>query len=212
MPSFSITVGELEELWNRIVPMLDSDSNRFSLDIDLPSEHLEFDSISELRDYSNLPDQLTKFSLYFSGGGKRISIRSGAFNDTNMVVRTSSDSEAWCAGAIETIYSYLSTYKKWYSWFNVAPVGWFLFIFANIAAVANALLPKDSISTPVFLSWLAALFTIGILYVFRGKLFPGSTLKIRESEGFFRKHSAELSLVIALISVIITIIGWFVAK
>ena len=67
MPSFSITVGELEELWNRIVPMLDSDSNRFSLDIDLPSEHLEFDSISELRDYSNLPDQLTKFSLYFSG-------------------------------------------------------------------------------------------------------------------------------------------------
>lgn len=212
MPSFSITVGELEELWNRLTSLWESDLTYCSLDIELASEWLEFSSISELRDYANMPDRITKFSMSFSGDGNRISMRSGVLNDTNIIVRATSDSEAWCAGAIETIYSYLNTYKKWYSWFNVAPIGWFLFFFGNIPNIAWVILPKDALSTTAIVAWLAALITIGILYVFRGKLFPGSILQVRESEGFIRKNSAELSLAIALLSLIATILGWFVAN
>lgn len=62
------------------------------------------------------------------------------------------------------------------------------------------------------IGWLVTLSALAFLYAFRAKLFPGAVLRITEEEGFIRRHSAELSLIIALLSAVATIFGWFLSR
>lgn len=214
IPAFSIGIGELEVLWGRLTALFENHEKIYSsIDIQLPSETLEFSNIEELKQYSNLKGEIRKFSLTLSRSGRRISIRSSGFFEPQAVVRTTAETEAWCAGAIETAYSFLQSHKVWYHWFVSAPIGWILIFLANIPTAAVLLLPKGStIDKIAYIAWLATLIALGILYVFRGKLFPAAVLRITDEESFIRRHSAELSLVIALLSAVLTVVGWYLGK
>ncbi len=214
LPAFSVGIGELEVLCKRLTEQFDSPEDVYiKIELTLPSESLEFRSIEELRQYSNLRGRITKFRLWFSQGERHVSIRSSSLLGSRPEVSASAETEAWCAGAIETVYSFIQSNRLWYHWFVSAPIGWIFFIFANIPNIALLLLPKgQSLEKPVFAGWLAVTITLGILYFARTTLLPSSVIIVTREEGFVRRNAAELSLLVAIVSAVLTVIGWFFGK
>lgn len=214
LPAFSVGIGELEVLCRRLIEQFESPKDVYvKIELTLPSESLEFKSIEELRQYSDLRGRITKFRLWFSQGERNISIRTGSLFGSRPEVSASAGTEAWCAGAIETVYSFMQSNRLWYHWFVSAPIGWIFFIFANIPSIALLLLPKgQSLEKPVFAGWLAVTITLGILYFARAKLLPSSVIVVTREEGFIRRNAAELSLLVAIVSAILTVIGWLFGK
>jgi hypothetical protein len=87
------------------------------------------------------------------------------------------------------------------------------FVFANIPTVASLFLPKgQSLDKPVFGTWLSITIALGIVHLARSKLLPSSILVVTREEGFFRRHVGELSLVVAIISAVLTVVGWFFGR
>lgn len=214
LPAFSVTVGELEVLWQRLALLFDDPSNLYaSIDVRLPSEQLEFANVEELRQYEHLPPQITDFTIRLSQKGRSVRIRSGRLLTAKANVSATSETEAWCAGAIDTVYSFLQSHKLWYSWFVSAPIGWLLFFVSNMPGPVLLLMPKDGkIDRIVVFGWLGAFITLFLLYFGRERLLPSGVLRVSATTGFVRRYVAELSLAIAIVSAILTIIGWFVAK
>ena len=195
----------------RLEALFPIDDLHRSIEIKLLSEQIEFDDFNELKTYPDLPDKLSSFRIYISHKGKSIFLVAGIFNSSNTYVRAQSDSEAWCAGAVETAYTFVNSYRKWYSWLNAAPIGWFLLAYANIPLLL--FVPDSEFNNKFFFfGWLFTFFTMGIIYVFKSKLFPPSTIVVRQKENIIRKYSAEISLLTALISVVISLLGWFSSR
>ncbi|EKF9373336.1 hypothetical protein O1B80_003619 [Vibrio cholerae] len=63
LPSFSLTVGDLELLWNRVSGLFGDGEVYRRITVELSSERLEFEDIEELKNYTHLPDEITNFSL-----------------------------------------------------------------------------------------------------------------------------------------------------
>lgn len=214
LPSFKIGIAELEVLFDRLLALFpEPEKVHCSVDLNLKSEKLEFDSIAELRQYSSLKGQITKFSLWLSQGNKRITLRSSGVFGGRGAISAKAESEAWCAGAIETATSFLQLHRLWYHWFISSPLGWVLSAFAYIPIVSGAFLPKGTyIEKPIVYAWVAITATLALLYVARARLLPASVLVISKEDGFFQRNAAQLSLLIAVISAVLTVIGWYVGK
>ncbi|MDD2611012.1 MAG: hypothetical protein PHX60_15270 [Giesbergeria sp.] len=215
LPAFSINVDELEILWKRLIALFDENQTVYStIKISLPSEELEFDTIEELKQYPQLKGNITRFSLWFSQASKRcISIKSSSLLNSQAGVSASADNEAWCAGAIETTFSFFQTHKLWYHWFVAAPIGWILLLLANGPTIAGFFLPKGEVIDKFFYAgWIAIMLAIAIPYIGKNKLLPSSVIRITDEEGFIRKHGVELSLLIAVVSAVLTVVGWFVGS
>ncbi len=217
LPGFSIGVGDLELLWNRMLALFDNEERIFqSLKIELRSETLGFNSVEELKRYGELKGQVSSFSIWLSGKDMRVSIHTarfwlglGGLSYKKAIVNATSSSGAWVAGALDTVYSFLASHKVWYRWVVAAPLGWILIILLNIPA-AMELSGWGAFgfrSGAFIIGWFSTLIALGFLFVFRGKLFPAATLRITEEEGFIRKHIPELSLIIALLSAVLTALG-----
>lgn len=218
IPAFSISVDDLEVLWMRIVALFNSRNTIHGLiSIKLPSEKLEFNNIKELKQYPELKGSIRNFSLWLHQENKHISIDFYSFSP-QAVVRASGQTESWCAGSVEAVYSFLQSYKLWYHWFVSAPIGWVLALLINLpiigASIIASTIPKGTtIDKSAYfgwaIGWLVTVFALAFLYFFRGNLFPAHVLRVTEEEGFIRRHSAELSLIIALLSLVLTVIGLF---
>jgi hypothetical protein len=88
-----------------------------------------------------------------------------------------------------------------------------LIVFGNAPTVTSLLLPKgQSLPKPIFMAWLSITITLVILYFSRSKLLPSAILVITREEGFVRRHIGELSLLVAILSVVLTVVGWFFGK
>lgn len=214
LPAFSLSIGELEALWLRLTALFEDPTNIYtSVDIRLPQEQLEFASLEELKQYSTLPPTVTNFYITLSTSGRRVTIRSGMHWGSRAQVSATSGTEAWCAGAIETVYSFVQSHKVWYHWFLSAPVGWVLALIGYAPMVALAVMPKGSkIDTALVIGWVGIFATFLLLYVTKERVLPPGVIRISDRDGVIKKHVAELSLGIAVVSAILTIIGWFVAK
>lgn len=214
LPAFSIGIGELEVLCKRLTEQFENPDDVYvRIYITLPSESLEFKGVEELKKYPALRGRIMKFRLLFSQGERHVSIRSSSFLGAWPEVSATADTEAWCAGAIETVAAFIQSNKVWYHWFVSAPIGWILFIFANIPNIALLFLPQgQSLDKPVFVGWLVIIISLTTLYFFRGRLLPSSIIVITREDSFVRRNAAELSLLVAIASAVLTIVGWFVGK
>lgn len=194
----------------------EQDDAHVSIDIELKNEKLSFVDVNELVAYPDLRGKIADFSVwvYNYRSGHRISISSGGRRfRTHSTVSAKADTEAWCAGAIETVHSFLQTHKLWYHWFLVTPIGWLILILGYGPTFVLLVAPKETvIEKPIIFAWLAIVLTLFILWIGRRKLLPSSILRLTDEEGFIRRYASELSLSIALVSVALTIIGWFVKK
>jgi len=214
IPAFSINLGELEALWERLLALFNNTENVYgSIEIALSKEKLEFDNIEELKEYPDLKGKITDFSISLLKDSRRVYLRSGSFFNPKSVVRASAETEAWCAGTVETVISFLRSYKVWYSWLAYAPLGWILFAYASIIpAIAINILPKGAIGKVSIIGYLFTLFALAFLYFYKFRLFPSASLRITDEENFIKRYSSELSLIIALLSVILTIVNFFLKK
>lgn len=214
LPAFSIGVGELEVLSQRLMALFDETPAVYvSININLKGENLSFDSVSDVVGYSGNLTKISDFRIYFSQGDRSVSIRSTLLFGRLPEVYASADSEAWCAGALETVYSFLSAYRLWYGWFLSAPLGWVLFALVNVPNVAQIVMKRDQFVPKIVVAgWVAMTLVLGVLYVFSSKILPSSVIVFKRTESFMRRHVGELSLVVAIISAALTIVGWFVAK
>ncbi len=61
-------------------------------------------------------------------------------------------------------------------------------------------------------SWAALASAITLLYMSRRRVFPPVVIVVREARSFLRRNVSELSFVAALLSLVLTIIGFFVDK
>jgi hypothetical protein len=214
LPAFSLSVGELELLVSRLVNLFDDPSKVYSsIDVRLPSEKLAFSTVNELSEYKQLPSRIASFSIWLSHQDKRVVVRSGQMIATRAHVSAKAETEHWCAGAIDTAYTFVASHRVWYGWFVSAPIGWALFALANVPGIAVALLPKDyRIGQMFIVGWGGTLLSLLLLYFAREKLLPSAVIRVSESGGFIRNHIAELSLAIAILSAALTVVGWFVAR
>jgi hypothetical protein len=214
LTSFKIGVAELEVLVGRLIELFPEPENvHCSVDINLKTEKLEFESVAELKQCISLKGEATKFQLWLSQDGKRISLMSGGIFGGRGSISAKANNEAWCAGAIETVSSFLQTYRLWYHWFIASPLGWILSALIYVPMIAAAIIPKGTyIEKPIVYAWVAITATFAILYVARSKLLPASILVFSREESFFQRNAAQLSLLIAVISAVLTIVGWYVGK
>lgn len=214
LPTFRIDVAELSLLWERLVALFKDPSRvHCSLTLELPSETLKFDDFDELKNFQTLPSTVTNFSLRLMEGERHISIRTTGIIGSKPQVSVGGESEAWCAGAVETVFVFFVQHKASYNWFIAAPIGWLLVLLTYGAGFASSFLAKDvKVPLPALVGWLSLVVTFTLLYMLRAKLFPMTVLSVRNGDGFFRRHVAELSLLVAVLSALLTVIGWFVAK
>jgi hypothetical protein len=216
IPAFAIGIGDLEALIERILKLFDSDQRIYlTIKASLPSEELQFESVADLQSYPRLPDRIGKFSIWVSQNGDRhISITSGSLRiSPEARVSASANDEAWCAGAVETVYSFLQSQRVWYHWILSLPVGWMLAAVAWVPLLANVLVPSNDWHKTVFSTgWIATVLALTILYIGRMSYFPSALIQITKPDTFIKKYGVELSLLLALISLILTVVGWFVSK
>lgn len=214
LPAFALEIGDLESLLKRLLTLFDKPDDVYcSIDITLPSENLKFNNIKEFKEYSALPSRITKFAFRLTQDNRYVSIITDQFFRSRPEVSASADSEAWCAGAVETVYSFILANKLWYSWFVSAPIGLIFSAFAYISIITYMLLPKSQFfGESIFLAWLLITITLGILDGVKSKLLPSSILIVTQEERFIHRYLGELSLIISIISAILVVVGWFVAK
>lgn len=214
LPPFHIGIAELEVLFDRLLALFPEPSKvHCSIDLSLKSEKLKFDNVAEIKECNSLKGKITKFTLWLSQDGKRILILSSTLFGNRGTISAKAENEAWCAGAVETVTSFLQSHRPSFHWLISYPLGWTLTAFAYIPGISMALLPKGTvIDKGIAYSWIAITVSLAILYFARSSLLPVSVLVISEEEGFLRRNAAVLSLLIALISVVLTAISLFYSK
>jgi len=215
LPAFRLDVAELGLLWQRCADLFDVPAEvRSTLTIELPSESLEFKTFQELEGFADLPPEIRKLSLRFFDDNRHLSVRSASLIGDRPVVDARGESEAWCAGAVETVYAFIANHKAPYSWFIGFPFGWLMFVLCFAMPAALTVMQKVS-PEPVrlppfaFASWLLLLAACSFMFFFRNSLFPMSTLTIRESRGFLGRNLAEIGLLVAFLSFLVSCIGLF---
>lgn len=214
LPAFSIGLGELEVLWNRMIAVFGpGDPDGALIKISLRSEALEFRTPDELRNYAELKGRVTKFSLHFYQGRRILNVFPGSLVNPVPSVFAQGETEAWSAGAVEVVYSFLRSHRLWYHWFVSSPMAVLIFVVTLSSSAALVLLPKSpAFPRWIVLAWFSTLIVFNLLYLARAILLPSSVLRITNEESFVRRHIAELSLVVALLSVVLTVVGWFFRK
>lgn len=217
LPAYRIDIPEVGLLWQKSIDLFpDPKSVHCVLTLKLSGEELKFASFDELVGYQGLPPQVSDFSLWVSQGNKHMLLRSSTLLGLGSEVSAGGESEAWCAGVVETVYSFLVNHKATYSWFVAAPLGWLISVIgvAPFVAVLAAKILQQELNIPAAAgySWIAIICALALLYSSRPRLFPMSVLVVRETQGYVQRHVGELGLFVALASLVLTIISLFVAK
>jgi len=214
LTSYKIDIADLEVLLDRLLKLFPvPEEVRFSICINLKNERLEFDNIDELKDYDSLKSEITNFTLWLSKNDKRIILRAGGFLRGQGTIEVTADNEAWCAGVIETASSFLQGHRLWYHWLISSPLGLILYLFIFLPTMLGEFLPKDTyIPKLIIFAWGSIALTLAVLYIARAKLFPASIIVVRKEEGFFQRNASQLSLLMAIVTAVLTIIGWFVSS
>jgi hypothetical protein len=220
LPAFVVTVPELTILVDRLAASFEKPGDvSCYIDIELPRQTLKFTSLTELSSCAELPSELTEFKLTLIQGERSISIKPHLLDDSNRIVSCRGDDEAWCAGVIEITLLFFSTRKLWYSFFTTAPLFrililaavsiWVVIVFDQSNSTFSAWLKPYKQS---LLSWLGIVLAFGAVVLFRKKLLPSSIILLKPRETFQQNRIGEMSLVIAVIALIVSIITPFLAR
>lgn len=210
LPAFELNMGELELLWQKTIALFDpSQPIRASINLSLPNEKIEFDSIDELKSYSELRGRVVNFSIHTSQGKRSISLKTGGLFNAIPTLKINSDSDVWCAGANESIFSVISRNKVWYAWFIYAPFNTIFMVLALAPWFARQFSGKD-LQPPlaVALIWFGAIVTFGFIGFFREKLLPAATITFSNEIGFIRRYGSELGLLLGILSIAIAFYMW----
>ena len=216
LPAFEIDLASLGVLHGKIAELFESQGNiHHSIDIEKKNEELSFSGVDEIRTYPELNGRITKFSLWYSQKGRRLRVDCTEFLGSSASASATAETEAWCAGALETVKAFFESHRVWYHWFRSLPFGWLLFGAINMpgAFIWFRIFNKTlTVSSASIAGWILATITVAILYFGKGRLLPAASLIITEEESYWHRKAPEWSLIIALLAAVLTVVGWFVGK
>jgi len=211
LPPFSLDVASLELLYEKLVGLFDSEERlHTTITLNLPDETLTFDSVEELKSM-HIPRNARRFSVSLSQWeiGRSIRISSGMFFNFRPSVSATSSSEAWCAGAIETVLASAKLNRRWYHWLHSLPLGVIVLLAFNVPNILAIFGIKDFFRnyTEFALAWLVSVIALTAIWALRPRLFPGATIITNNNESFVRRYAGELSLLLTAISAVLALIG-----
>ncbi|WP_296894949.1 hypothetical protein [Thiobacillus sp.] len=208
LPAFNLQLGDLELLWKRMLELFDTSKPLNStIKLSLPSEKLEFESIDELRGYTALRGRVTNFSLRMSQGNRSVTVNTGGMFKFFPTVKVEAESDVWCAGAIEGVYGVIRANRVWYSWFIYAPFYTLFILFAFTPMAIAWFFPKAvEMPKPMTFAWLSAVLLFAFLSLTKERLLPAATISFTNEVGFIRRYGSEISLILGVVSLVLTII------
>lgn len=214
IPAFRIALADLGVLFERLEPLFSGGEFSPTITVSLKNEELKFESIDELSTFKGLPVQITSFKIWIYGGkGNSLSLKCGGFLGSPASVSAFADNEAWCAGAIEVVWQFFQTYRVWYGPFRGWPLNVTTLVSFNFPLILSAVGVRQGSQVPLFLSaWAVASLTLGVLYIGKNRLLPSAVLQIAHEENILRRYMPELTLLVAVISLILSIAGLFMGK
>jgi hypothetical protein len=210
LPAFQLDLPGLRLLIEELLSVVGAGRPRLKIELSLKGEELKFSSIEELESYApKLPAQILGFdvSCWDFEQDRHCSLRSGLF--TGSTVHARAPDEAWCAGAIAIVEKHAFTNRQWYRFFR----RWHFWLVAVVLGILpglglvfhrNIINDKASIVTLtviVVLSW--------VLYFSFNRLFPAKKLIVRLHENWFRQYATELTLALALVSLVVSLLAVF---
>jgi hypothetical protein len=196
---------------SRVVTLFEGQNVRCSIDVELKDQQLSFENVEEIRQSREVPGSLTSFSVWAHGNNHILWVHGKGFLGFPPMVRAEADNEAWCAGAVEVVYQFIAPYRIWYSWYRGWPIGAMFLLSLNIPIVLLMIGRKQVMEGPFFvIAWLGAIAVFAALYFGRDRLLPAAVLRMSPEESAIRRYMPELTLIVAILALLLTIIGWFV--
>ena len=216
LPAFRIDVGQLEALVERLSALFTDTRVHQSVTISFGKEEFDFNTPDEIRKCADLPSRVTSFRLWLSegpGGPRRVSVQQTGLVLSSASVRAVGETESWCAGAVETVYTFLRAHRQWYWWVRGWPIGALTLLSLNLDTISRLLGVKSLMSSPLLIgAWLATALAFAALWFLRDRIFPSVVLEVRPHETTLRRYMPELTLFVAILSLVLTIIGWFLGR
>jgi hypothetical protein len=213
LPAHQVNLADLKGIIDRVAMLFGDKKLYISINFKINNIDYKFTSIEEIETIPELPDKILSYLIWISDFNRTISISSGALASLFPCIRAKGESEAWCAGAIETVLPTFTQGKLWYSWFRGWPIGAGLLLSLNLWILPQSvrkIFGVVGIRSVVFMAVPVIVFTL--LYIFRGRLLPASIVEIRKSESSLEKNYQKWTLGIAILSLVVAAIGLFIRK
>lgn len=207
LPAFALRVGDLELLHERLLQLFDLPENvKTNVSLRFPGERLQFESIAELKDYSQLRGTATDFAVRVKQDNRSVEISlEGVINKTP-VLRAESDSDLWCASAIEAAWTVIRPNRLWYSWFIRLRLTLISLVLALALPLIRVFFPSlPPLHPAIALPYFAAVFAMLYLSISKEKLLPAASIVFTNELGFIRRYGSELGLALGLISLALAI-------
>jgi hypothetical protein len=207
LPAFNLSGTELDLLWQRMAELFEGDPPvRRKLKLKLPNERLQFDDLAELKTYGRVRGRVTQFELEFTQGSRTLAVRSGGtFLRPSPIVEAESESEIWCAGALEAVRGVVRANRAWYWWFERLPFTLLFFVLSLLPLISSWLgwtIFKD-MAPKTAASWFSIVLLLGFLSFSKEKVLPPSSITFTEEQNFVRRYGAEIGLILGLISIVL---------
>jgi hypothetical protein len=214
LQAFRIDLPQLEALLIRIVGLFPSTPVSQVINVRVGDEELEFANVEEMRTYADLPSRITSFRIRVSEGSRRVSLAAErqVGTPTSASVSAEAETPAWCAGAVETVDTFLRGHRQWYFWFRGGPLLIAAILAMILPAVALALAGVETVAIRFLAPSIAGFIALLGLYLMEDRLFPVAVLEVRQVETAIRQYMPELTLFMAALALVLTILGWFLAK
>ena len=213
LPAFKIDLADFGNLVCKIAELFDEGQFKLSIDVDLKGQKYSFDSVEEMHNCIDLPDQLKSFSLFAFGEGRYISFHAGGFIGTPASVDTKASSEAWCAGAVEVVYQFTQQHRRWYSSIRGWPLGALVFLALWFPSISKYAVDESPFDVPrLFWPWLVALCVTLFIYITRSRLLPVAIIQVSLKENIIKRYLPELTLLVAVLSLVFTVLSWFLGN
>lgn len=207
LPAFNLQLGNLELLWERMLAMFDSSKPMTSMiRLSLPSEKIEFESFAELRGYKAIRGLVTNFSLRISQGNRSVAVRTGGIFNSFPTIKVEAESDVWCAGTIEAVLTVIRDNRVWYSWFIYTPFYTLFIALAFTPMMVSWFFPKAAMPKPMTFAWISIVLLLAFLSFAKDKLLPAAAITFTNELGFIRRYGSELSLILGVVALVLTII------
>jgi hypothetical protein len=217
LPPFSIGLPELCLIWTRLERLFDGDKDKsFYVDVEFDDETFTLESIEELTSTPYPRSKTSSFTLHCHGTERGIHIYTPPHSGRQPKLIVTSESEVWVAGAREVVLNIIDQNRSWHHWLRPRALESALLALLLVAAVALAFSIGASrspqVTAPRTFGLAGSALVLAWLLLGRRRLLPAATLRLKDAERFWRRYSVELTLALALVSVIVAAAGLLVPK
>ena len=212
---FSLNLEEMKNLCSELSKEFDNPSDvHISVNVELPGGvNLRFESIEEMMRYPSLPDVINEYGITMEDLKQEFSLDYPGFLSSKASISARSEKEVWCAGMIQTATSALRKHRVWHYWIPRNPilwasVGFFLILYLFFLTLFFGWHAFwQQISSPF--GWgCAATIILCSAFMFwtPNSIFPTGEIRVKEKESLIRRYYPELTVLITLVGILVTII------